>query len=218
VCYQHLLSKVVVWSRPYLVPHEQPFKMHTVPPPIFKAVAAVQRTRGTKRPQPPPAAAPSKAPMPAIGWRAAGGKARREERGEPVRVFHAGCPMLEIDISGKTPVMVLNEFCPKVLRSFPEVVTETTEDSSNPFVTSVILNGVVVAKGGFTNKKMSRQVAARQALSTMCPLLSIEDDQWLGGGAAEPGVGVVDLGNGVTLTLTLTLTLTQPQPQPQPQP
>ena len=83
-----------------------------------------------------------------------------------------------------------------MLRSFPEIVTETTEDSSNPFVTSVILDGIVVAKGGFTNKKMSRQVAARLALSTMCPLLTIEDDQWLGG-AAEPGVGVVDLGNGV---------------------
>ena len=116
MCYQHLLSKVVVWSRPYCVPHEQSFEAHKVPPPIGKAVAAVQRTRGTKRPLPPTAAAATapQAPIPAIGAGAVGGKARREERGEPLRVFHAGCPMFEIDISGKTPVMVLNEFCPKV--------------------------------------------------------------------------------------------------------
>ena len=95
------------------MPHEQSFEAHKVPPPIGKAVAAVQRTRGTKRPLPPAAATAPQAPIPAIGA-GAGGKARREERGEPLRVFHAGCPMFEIDISGKTPVMVLNEFCPKV--------------------------------------------------------------------------------------------------------
>ena len=55
-------------------------------------------------------------------------------------------------------VVTLPSYHPQVLRSAPEIVTETTEDSSNPFVTSVILDGVVVAKGGFTNKKMSRQV------------------------------------------------------------
>ena len=124
MCYQHLLSKVVVWSRPYCVPHEQSFETHKVPPPIGKAVAAVQRTRGTKRPLPPTAAAAAapQASVPAIGGGAAGGKAkphpgkaeRCAERGEPLRVFHAGCPMFEIDISGKTPVNILNEFCPKV--------------------------------------------------------------------------------------------------------
>ena len=113
VCYQHLLTKVVVWSRPYYVPHEQPFETHEVPRPIGKAVAAVQRTQGIKRPQ-AQALPPAQAPSPATGGRAVGGKAKREE---PVRVFHAGCPMFEIDISGKTPVNVLNEFCPKVLRS-----------------------------------------------------------------------------------------------------
>ena len=50
-----------------------------------------------------------------------------------------------------------------------------------------------MARGAYTSKKMSRQVAARQALRTMCPLLPIEGDRWLGG-AAEPAV--VDLGNG----------------------
>ena len=42
------------------------------------------------------------------------------------------------------------------------------------------------------------QVAARQALAIMCPLLSIDDERFeVGVGAVEPGVGVVDLGNGV---------------------
>ena len=77
-----------------------------------------------------------------------------------------------------------------MLRLYPEIVTETTEDPSNPFLTSVILDGVVVAKGGFTNKKSSRQVAARQALAIMCPLLTIDDERFeLGAGAAEPQQG-----------------------------
>ena len=42
------------------------------------------------------------------------------------------------------------------------------------------------------------QVAARQALAIMCPLLSTDDERFeVGVGAVEPGVGVVDLGNGV---------------------
>ena len=52
----------------------------------------------------------------------------------------------------------LHPYVEQVLRSYPEIVTETTEDPCNPFVTSVIMDGVVVARGGFTNKKSSRQV------------------------------------------------------------
>jgi len=94
-----------------------------------------------------------------------------------VRVQHTGCPAFDIDITGKTPVMILNEFCPKVLRTFPEIVTETTEDPANPFLTSIILDGIVVARGGYSNKKASRQVASRAALAIMCPLVPIPDDQ-----------------------------------------
>ena len=111
-CYQHLLTKVVVWSRPYCMPHAQPFETHEVPHLIGRAVAAVRHTRGIKRPPPLPSAAAA-----ASGRAAAAGRAAKKGGGhkeDPVRVFNAGCPMFDIDITGKTPVMVLNEFCPKV--------------------------------------------------------------------------------------------------------
>ena len=72
-----------------------------MPAAIAKAVVAVERDRGTKR---PPEQASSN-PNP---------KARRGGRGEPARVFHAGCPMFEADLAGKTPGQIFYKFCHKV--------------------------------------------------------------------------------------------------------
>ena len=160
VCYQHLFSKVVVWSRPYSVPHEQSLERHEVPRLLRTAVKAVQRSQGAKRPlpaeQPPQAQTQLSVARPAS-------KMARNSKCEPVRVEHTGCPQFDIDIAGKTPVMVLNEFCPKVLRCFAEIVTETTEDPANPYLSTIVVDGVVVARGSFSNKKASRQVPPRRA-------------------------------------------------------
>ena len=50
---------------------------------------------------------------------------------------------------------------PQVLRVFPEFITTTQEDAVNPFLTTIIIDGVVIAKGAFSNKKSSRQVRLR---------------------------------------------------------
>ena len=48
-----------------------------------------------------------------------------------------------------------------MLRCTPELVTTTTEDATNPFVTTVIIDGIVVARGAYSSKKASKQVRLR---------------------------------------------------------
>ena len=52
----------------------------------------------------------------------------------------------------------------------------TQEDPVNPFLTTVVCEGIVVARAGYSNKKMSRQVAARKALSILAPLLDVKNE------------------------------------------
>ena len=217
-CFQHLQTRVVTWARPYVVPHEATFEAHEPPRPLARALTTVKRqndqnshlqSRGTKRPLPPPAAAPAPppppppppplrpapAPVPAPAQSYAYASTRIKsggKPGEPVRMYHPGVPLFDGDIEGKTPVNVLNELCPKVYKCFPEIITETTEDPANPFLTTVIMEGIILARGGYSNKKSSRQIAARAALQVLCPLLPMTDPRF------EMGAGATtDLGNGV---------------------
>mmetsp|Transcript_23470 Transcript_23470/g.77931 ORF Transcript_23470/g.77931 Transcript_23470/m.77931 type:complete len:337 (+) Transcript_23470:1092-2102(+) len=57
------------------------------------------------------------------------------------------------------------------MSSAVEIVTTTEEDAVNPFLTTVLVEGIVIARGASNNKKSSRQVAARQALAVLCPLI-----------------------------------------------
>ena len=79
----------------------------------------------------------------------------------------------DLYVQGKSPVNILNELGPKVFRCYPEFPTTTQEDPINPYLTTVLMEGVVIARGAFTNKKMSRQLAAREALRVLCPLLRL---------------------------------------------
>ena len=206
-CFQHLQTRVVTWARPYVVPHAATFEAHEPPRPFARALNIVKRqnglnghmqSRGTKRPPAPPTTAPSPAPSlapapaPTQSYAHASTRVKTLKPGEPVRMYHPGCPLFDGDIDGKTPVNVLNEMCPKVFKCFPEVVTETTEDPANPFLTTIIMGGMVVARGSYSNKKTSRQIAARAALQVLCPLLPMTDPRF------EIGAGTTtDLGNGV---------------------
>jgi len=98
----------------------------------------------------------------------------------------ASLDWMGMELSSKTPVNILNELGPKVFRCYPEFVTTTQEDAVNPYLTTVVMEGIVVARGGFTNKKMSRQLAARTALGVLCPLLQLAPDA-VAGGPIFPG-------------------------------
>ncbi len=125
-----------------------------------------------------------------------------------------------LQVKGKSPVNLLNELGPKLFRCYPEFPTTTQEDAVNPYLTTVVMENIVIARGGFTNKKMSRQIAAREALKVLCPLLrlgadyagsAVDDDE----DSATPGgvrvlgakrVSVADLEAKEVATLRLKLT------------
>ena len=181
-CYQHLLSKVVVWSRPYVVRENQEFEAHVLPSTVRSAARHFDRAflRDVKRrrldekvaeeaqakeqqaklpPPPPPSGAspkepPKEAQEPAISQRnrsaidihdrkkAEADAKGAEAAGRPNPIpsyptgnytyFHPGCPHFTVDLRGKTPVAVMNELAPKVLRCNPEFVITTQEDPVNP--------------------------------------------------------------------------------------
>ena len=86
---------------------------------------------------------------------------------------------------------MLNEYCPKVLKCPVEFVVTTQEDPVNPYLTTIVCEGVVVAKAGYSSKRVSRQLAARKALAIFAPLLDI--------GSADFEDNVVDTGGGIPL-------------------
>ena len=61
----------------------------------------------------------------------------------------------------------------------------------NPYLTTILCEGIVVARAGYSSKRTSRQVAARKALDILAPLLDI------GSADFDEGVAAVDTGGGV---------------------
>ena len=106
-------------------------------------------------------------------------------------MYHPGCPSFDLDMQGKQPVSILNELAPKLLKCHPEFIVTTQEDPVDPYLCSIICEGIVIARAGYLNKKASRQVAAQKALSVIAPLLDVPISGF------EEGVKALDLGDGV---------------------
>lgn len=58
-----------------------------------------------------------------------------------------------------------------VLKTMPKYEVTAQEDPRNPFLTVVLVNGDVMGRGAFSNKKTSKRLAAEDALKTLCPSL-----------------------------------------------
>ncbi|KAL3900777.1 MAG: hypothetical protein SGPRY_012393, partial [Prymnesium sp.] len=187
-CYQHLPTKVVSWAPPYAVPEEEvDVSRHHVPPKMLSALQGIPSHRAAKwqRVQQPPPAGATATPL-----------------SEPrERVAHRGCPPFDIQMEGKSVVNILNEFCPKVLRCFPEIVSVTSEDPTNPFLTSVLVDGVLVARGRASSKKASRQAAAALALQVLAPLLPLPESKEQTEAAEKTGDFAVGAAPGSTEAL-----------------
>ena len=216
-CYVHLRSKVVSWSVPY-IPSELP-EVHQPPVTIRHALCQLPAAKRPKAAQsagnartqhaltssiePAPAApaprdraaqAAEDAMPPHLQRRPAylPSTVRREKgpTGQTM-MHHAGAPAFTTSLEGKTPVSVVNEYCPAVLSATPEFVVTMQEDSANPYLATIVCEGIVIARGSWHSKKVARQVAAKKAMSVLAPLLSLEG--CLAGGEAQ----VVDMGDGV---------------------
>ena len=114
-------------------------------------------------------------------------------------MHHGGCPQFTVDITGKSAASVLNEYAITVLKCPVEYVVTTQEDPVNPYLTAIVCDGIVIARGAYGNKKMSRQVASRKALSILAPLLDLSSaDVSVSSNTVDTGGGVVG-GVGATM-------------------
>ena len=172
LCWLHLPTRVVSRVRPYAYAPTETADTHEPPAVYQRVLEATQPRRGRKRRQ----RSPERSDNPADGKQPAGGgfggfmrnvpgafaSVPKAEvisvEGDRVRVRHVGVPQFDLDVSEKSPVTILNEMCPKLLRVFPEIVTTTSEDPHNPYTTTIICDDIIVARGAFSNKKVSRQV------------------------------------------------------------
>ena len=58
-----------------------------------------------------------------------------------------------------------------VLKTMPKYEVTHQEDPRNPFLTVVLVNGEPMGRGAFANKKVSKRLAAEDALQRLCPAL-----------------------------------------------
>lgn len=123
LCYQHLQSKVMVQSRPYIVSLDEQFESHT-PPAAFAAALELSGSqandsgdlqRSATQQNETSAMARASAASTAAAAAAPQQPSACSMAGEhPVaRVLCEGCGGMDIDVLIKTPVMILNEFAPK---------------------------------------------------------------------------------------------------------
>ena len=203
--YQHLHTRVCSWLPPYGRSVEGSDDFHEVPAQfrltLERDQKSVKRRRVSSEVVPPKSDAEPKA------------AAKEAHNWMPDSLAWTG-----LDVRTKTAVNLANELGPKVFRCYPEFVTTTQQDAVNPYLTTVVMEGIVIARGAFTNKKMSRQIAAREALKILCPLLRLgadpagfthvddEDSATPGGVLGAKRVSVADLEAKEVATLRLKLT------------
>ena len=203
--YQHLHTRVCSWLPPYGRSVEGSDDFHEVPAQfrltLERDQKSVKRRRVSSEVVPPKSDAEPKA------------AAKEAHNWMPNSLAWTG-----LDVGTKTAVNLANELGPKVFRCYPEFVTTTQQDAVNPYLTTVVMEGIVIARGAFTNKKMSRQIAAREALKILCPLLRLgadpagfthvddEDSATPGGVLGAKRVSVADLEAKEVATLRLKLT------------
>ncbi|KAG5451641.1 Microprocessor complex subunit dgcr8 [Clonorchis sinensis] len=74
-----------------------------------------------------------------------------------------------INLTGKSFVCILHEYCQTVIRSPPTYQTVVLENEKNPYKLTVLIGGTPYATGVGRSKKQARLDAARNALSRLIP-------------------------------------------------
>ncbi|CAH8546637.1 unnamed protein product [Dicrocoelium dendriticum] len=74
-----------------------------------------------------------------------------------------------INLTGKSYVCILHEYCQNVLRRPPTYQTAVLENDRNPYQLTVLIDGTPYATGVGQSKKQARLEAARNALSRLIP-------------------------------------------------
>ena len=164
--YQHLYSRVCAPLPPYRLTEQQGAAEHHDVSPVWHESLLLGK--------PPPArrasasAAPSTALQPAPP--ASSGSSRDEA---PSNWMPATLEWTNLELKEKTPINILNELGPKVWHCYPEITPTTEQDPNNPYLCTIVMEGIVIAKGGGSSKKKANQNAARVALHVLMPLIRL---------------------------------------------
>ena len=166
--YQHLFSRVCAPLPPYRLTEQQGGAEHHDVSPVW------HETLLLGKPPPVPrasaSAAPSTAPQPTPP---ASSESSRDEA--PSSWMPSTLDWTTLALQDKTPVNILNELGPKAWSCYPEFAPTQVEDPTNPYQCTIVMEGIVIAKGGGTSKKKANQNAARAALHILMPLIRVAD-------------------------------------------
>ena len=144
--YYHRKSRTCTWTQPYNLPDDIPILEHIPPLGVF----ARQRSRndGEKLTEDNEDDGFQKQKV----WK---------KKQDGVHEFSV--------TPGKSAISLLHEFSLNVLRTGPEFLLSYQEDPQKPFVTTICIKGKEYGIGCYSNKKQSKQIAAENALETLCP-------------------------------------------------
>ncbi len=179
--YQHLYSRVCAQLPPYRLTEQQGDAEHHGVSPVWHESLLLGKPPPA-RPAPPAPPAPSTALQPAPP---ASSESSRDEAS--VHWMPATLSWTTLDLQDKSAVNILNELVPKVWDCYPEFPVTTEEDSDNPYLCTISVEGIVIAEGGGSSKKKAKQHAARVALNILMPLIRLAGS--VGGGPAGRFLG-----------------------------
>jgi hypothetical protein len=147
-CFVHLKSRVCIWTQPYKVPNEEALEAHKPPPDIIHSLERkLPEAKRVRRASPPTLDTTALQPGPSVhaGHRDAhveltalsemslAARARAAETAVAEAAVSGRTRKLPLvyetlgDISSKTPMELLNELCPKLLKCVPVHVQDLTD-------------------------------------------------------------------------------------------
>ena len=164
--YQHLFSRVCAPLPPYRLTEQQGAAEHHEASPVWDE--SLRLAKPPPAPRTSASAVPSTAPLPTPP---ASSESSRD--GAQGSWMPSTLEWTTLDLQDKTPVNILNELVPKVWSCYPEFAPTQVEDPTNPYQCTIVVEGIVIAKGGGTSKKKANQNAARAALHILMPLIRL---------------------------------------------
>ena len=197
--YLHGETRTVTLSRPYFLPYIRSIRTHFIPVdsvPCMKewiygkkgGAAVLEKKCGMKDAKEFQTLAPDKVNMYLRElWEFEEKEVENYQKGVQRRVVNPN--IIEIDIPqdlkdenknrkswrvnmlNKTPVALIDEYARVFLKSKVEYQLREVTDHKNPFICTVILNGINYASENGTSKKLAKQKACESTLKIVCPQL-----------------------------------------------
>ena len=164
--YQHLYSRVCAPLPPYRLTEQQGAAEHHDVSPVWHESLLLGK--------PPPAPRTSASAAPSIALQPAPPASSGSSRDEaPSSWMPSTLDWTNLELKDKTPVNILNELVPKAWSCYAEFTPTQAQDPVNPYQCTIVIEGIVIAKGGGTSKKKANQNAARAALHILMPLIRL---------------------------------------------